>query len=85
MALRSVEDEWTRFSAMIFKGIKPDEVQVSEMKKAFFAGAWMMIRATEEIGEPHVSESQAMKYLDERKAELQEFSRRLMKEYADKN
>ena len=36
--LKSIEQEWLGFLAMVFSGVDPSDVQVEEMKRAFFAG-----------------------------------------------
>lgn len=86
MALNSIAVEFERFWAMITKGMKQvAENQKDEMRKAFFAGAWMMQRATEEIGEPHISEAQGMQWLTDRANECKAFSRALLREYSERN
>lgn len=84
MALNSMEKEWSRFANMIFDGTEPD-VQVKEMKKAFFAGAWAMWTAMEEIGEPHITERQAEFYLIDTGEEIREFARSIVREYGEMN
>lgn len=85
MALKSIEDEWQGFAAMVFPRINPPAIQVAEMKKAFFAGAWALFAALEEIGEPHISEAAGEAYLEARRAEIVAFKNRLMAEYAESN
>ena len=80
MALKSIEDEWHGFSAMVFAKTQPSETQVVEMKKAFFAGAWAVFHAVEEIGEPHIPEAAGVAYLEERRAECLAFKDRLLRE-----
>lgn len=60
--LKSIEEEWAGFSAMVMTNIDPQSVQYKEMKKAFFAGAWSLHNAVVEIGEPHVSEEEGRGY-----------------------
>lgn len=85
MALKSIEDEWLGFSEMVFRKMTPSETQVVEMKKAFFAGAWTLFTAIEEIGEPHVSEDAGHAFLEARRAECLGFKDQMMKEYAESN
>lgn len=85
MMLKSIEDEWLGFSEMVFRKMKPSETQVVEIKKAFFAGAWSLFCAVEEIGEPHVSEDVGHAFLEARRAECLEFKERIMREYAETN
>ncbi len=84
-ALKSIEEQWQGFAAMVFKKMKPTANQEAEMRKAFFAGAWAMFSAVEEIGEPHVSENEGNAYLEARKAECLEFKRMIITEYAEQN
>lgn len=85
MALNSIQVEWERFAEMVFRGMTPSETQREEMRKAFFAGAWLLLAALEEIGSDHVSEEEGERYLLSRKAECEEFATRLVREYAEKN
>lgn len=85
MSLKSVEEEWAGFSAMIFRGMKPNETQVIETRKAFFAGALAMLTATRQIGEPEVSVDEGVAYMEARWQECQEFYRTLIREYSQKN
>jgi hypothetical protein len=85
MALKSIEQEWEGFAAMVFRKCSPPPVQAVEMRKAFFAGAWSMFCAIQEIGEPHISEDAGVEFLEARRAECLEFKKRLMAEYAETN
>lgn len=85
MSLKSIEQEWDGFAAMVFAKMKPTPVQVAEMKKAFFAGAWALFSGVEEIGEPHVTEEQAERWLTERRQECLAFKRKIITEYAENN
>lgn len=83
--LKSIEDEWVGFSGMIFAKTNPSPVQVSEMKRAFFAGAWSMLCAVKRIGEPDISEEEGIQYLEDRQSEGQQFYRELITHYAEGN
>lgn len=48
--------------------------QITEMRKVFFAGAVMMHAAIGIIGEPHISEETALKWLDDITDEISKFS-----------
>lgn len=85
MALKSIQEEWEGFAAMIFQKMQPHPSQIVEMQKAFFAGAWAMFNAMVEIGDTDILETDSVKYLEERRAECLEFKRRLMAEYAERN
>jgi hypothetical protein len=87
MVFKSIEEEWCGYAAMVFKGMKPkpSQVQVEETKQAFFAGAWAILNAVVEIGEPHIPEEFGMAYLDGRRKEIEAFKNRLMAKYAERN
>lgn len=85
MILKSIEEEWQGFSVMVFHNTKPTDTQVNEMKKAFFAGAWSMFCAVEEIGEPHISEADGIAWLEARRAECLEFKKKIITEYSETN
>lgn len=84
MALRSIEQEWNDYAAKVIAKDAP-EVQLRETKMAFFAGAWALFTALEEISEPHISEAEGEAYLTARRAEIRAFVDRLMARYAAKN
>jgi hypothetical protein len=83
--LKSIEEEWQGLAAMLFRKKKPSKTQYDEMHKAFFAGAWALFCALEEIGKPHVSEAVGEAYLEARRAECLAFKDRLLREYAEQN
>ena len=83
--LKSIEEEWQGFSAMIFAKLNPCPVQVEETKRAFFAGAWAILCALNEVGEPHISEDQGVQYFEDRQAEGKAFYQSLIKRYAERN
>lgn len=87
MALNSVQKEWERFSDMVFQGLGmgPSHTQYEEMKKAFFAGAWSMFTAMEEMGQPHVLAEEAEQFLLERRGEMLTFKNTILAQYANKN
>lgn len=83
--MKSIEDEWASFSSMVFANMTPSPVQVSEMKRAFFAGAWAILCAVKRIGEPDISEDAGVQFLEDRQTEGQKFYRELIKTYAEGN
>lgn len=83
--MKSIEQEWLSFSAMIFDKVNPAPNQVDEMRKAFFAGAWAMLCAVKRIGEPDISETAGMQYLEARQQEGERFYRDLITAYAEGN
>lgn len=84
MALKSIEQEWEGFAAMVLEGRSPSETQRNEMKKAFFAGFAAMAFAIEEIGEPHVPEDKAFEYIEAIRAEAKSFVDQITKEYLER-
>lgn len=86
MALNSIEKEWQNFSKMVFSGCpNVSEQQRSEMKKAFFAGAFSLVQAVCELGEPHIPEAEGIRFMEARANEGRAFYKKLIKEYAEKN
>jgi hypothetical protein len=86
MHVKSIDHEWLSFVSLVFgRGPKPSDVQLSEMKKAFFAGAWSMFCAFERVGEPDISEEESERFLLDRKQECIAFKNEMMREYAEGN
>lgn len=83
--MKSIEQEWKGFSAMVFAKLDPSPVQVEEMKRAFFAGAFAMLCAVKRIGEPDITEDAGIEYLDARQQEAAAFYRDLITRYAEGN
>jgi len=83
--LKSIEEEWLGFAAMVIPQLSQHSVQYKEMKKAFFAGAWSVQAAVVEIGEPHISEEEGCEHLDRLAAECREFKSQIMREYGERN
>lgn len=83
--LKTIEEEWTAFSAMIFAKMNPGPVQVEETRKAFFAGAWAMLTAMRIVGTDEITEDQGVQFFDDRQKEGAEFYRKLMRDYAEGN
>ncbi len=53
--------------------------------KTFFAGYYACLCANLRVGEPDISEEQAIKFFEERKKEAEQFYRDLMSEYVKGN
>lgn len=84
-SLTSIEEQWQGFAAVVFRNTKPAPNQEAEMKKAFFAGAWALFCALEEIGMPHVSEAEGTAYLEARRQECKAFQRQMTVDFAERN
>ena len=85
MALKSIEEEWAGYSKMVFRKCNPSAVQIMETKQAFFAAAFALTTAMSEIGEPHISEAEGVRYLENVQRECVEFYQSVMKRYAETN
>lgn len=65
MALKSIEQEWQDFAAKVIPTIAPEAIQYREMRTAFFAGAFVVSVALEQIGaDPNITEEQGVNYLE---------------------
>ena len=85
MALNSIQKEWEGFAAAVLSEVPVKSTQYKEMKKAFFGGAWAVVTAVEEIGEPHISDEEGMQYFTDRIEECREFTKKLMADHARGN
>ena len=85
MLLNDIESEWRGLAEMVFRGTNPSATQRSEMRKAFFAGYWALFCALEEIGQPHVSQTEGEMFLELRRRECEQFKKQLIDEYSEKN
>jgi hypothetical protein len=83
--LKSIEQHWQKYAAMVFKKMKPGPVQYEETKQAFFSGCFALLMATEEIGMDHVSEEEGFKYFDAIRAEGLAFGKEVIRKYAERN
>lgn len=84
MSLKSVEQEWDHFSSHCFANNVSD-LQKTEMKKAFFAGAFVVVCMCEEIGQPHVSEQDGANHLDNVMKECRKFYSDLLRKHGERN
>lgn len=83
--LRSIEEEWKEYTAKIFSGMKVSQVQYEETKKAFFAGAFIMLNQLQTIGTDKISEDEGVVHLENLKREIEHFFRSLVHNHARKN
>lgn len=83
--MKSIAEQWDGFSAMVFHKTPAGPTQRSEMRKAFYAGAWSLFCALEEIGQDHISEEQGEAFLEKWRAECLEFKLQILQEYAEQN
>ena len=77
--LRTIEQEWQSLAKEIFDlaDFAPSDAQQIEMQKAFYAGAFAMICGLERIGEPDISEADALAWIEARKEEVRQFVEKL--------
>ncbi len=75
-----VMDGWESFAAAVLPP-NASEVQVTEMRRAFFGGAWFMLTTFQAIGEDSVSEDEGVAVLELAKAEMEEFYRNVGMKY----
>lgn len=83
--LKTINEQWEGFSAVVFHKTPASAVQRAEMKKAFFAGAWSLFCALEEIGTDRVTEDESEVFLEKWRTECLEFKLQMMAEYAQGN
>ena len=72
-----MEKEWETFLAMIFKGQNLSEIQIKEMRKSFYAGAFVVICSMKQINDT-VSEDEAINYFESIYKECLVFYNQLM-------
>jgi hypothetical protein len=65
---------WASYASNVMPTGAP-EVQLTECRRAFMAGAWAMLQACKRVGEPDVSEEAGVIYLSSLEAELAAFYR----------
>ena len=83
--LKSIEEEWQGFAKMVFGKSDVSTVQYGEMRKAFYAGAYVVVTALNRIGEPDVTEDEGVEYFENRDEECQQFYKDMIKEYSERN
>lgn len=83
--LKSISDEWTDFSEIVFRGMSPCQVQRREMKKAFFAGAFVMMETIKEIGDGHISDQEGIDHLASIEVEILEFMKSMIRRDRERN
>ncbi len=63
--MKSIEQEWQDFAEKVIPTIAPESVQYREMRNSFFAGAFIVSSALEQIGaNPNITEEQGVNHLD---------------------
>lgn len=77
----TIAQSWAMFRALSLPASTPD-VQVNEMRKAFYFGATAIIAMTAEISSDRVSEQQGMELLSALHNEAREFSAQIVADAA---
>lgn len=62
--MKTVQQEWESFAKAIFRGQEISEIQFTETKKAFFAGATAMLSMVQSVGDDGVTDEDGVAYLD---------------------
>jgi hypothetical protein len=70
--LSSIQSGWVSYRTCVM----PDEAgptQITEMRQAFYAGAWFMLQAFNKVGAVDVSEDAGVAYLERLARDLEAF------------
>lgn len=68
----TVNSMWAEFARAVMPK-DASNIQRSEMKKSFYAGAWRMLQAVKEIGEESVNDDEGVDWLEACYIEIQQF------------
>lgn len=76
MTKMSVAEAWDTYRADV---VNPEASpnQITETRRAFFSGAWVVLCMVERVGEPDYTEADAVRVLEDVKAELLGFKDRV--------
>jgi hypothetical protein len=75
-----VMDGWESFKAAVMPPDAPP-VQIQEMRRAFFAGAWLLLTEMRAYMTDDVSEEQGVAFLEGLKSEMERFQHQVGKRY----
>ena len=81
----TIEIQWQRFAAAVFKGLNPSKTQFEETRKAFYAGVWALSCTMQALTNPAISEDDALAYMSSIQAECEEFFRDNLRKYLRSN
>lgn len=82
--LTTIQQEWEAFEKTVLPANAP-VVQRTEMRMAFFSGAWLIITRIDRLAEPDISEEDACQELDSLKRQIVGFKTEYMRHYAEGN
>ena len=69
---KTLAEEWAKFECFIYPDGMGGE-QRKQVRCAFYAGALVALNATERIGGPHISEAEAISWIDGLASEARDF------------
>lgn len=76
-AMETFAQMWESFRDKVIPPTAP-QIQVDEMRRAFYAGAWVTLTAVQRIGENDITEDAGIVYLEALKKEGEEFYQRVL-------
>lgn len=77
---KKLQQGWQSFSDMVMPKNAPP-VQVKEMRRAFYAGAGIMLNITKQLGDEEISEDAGVRALEGLEQEIKEFLALVGKKY----
>lgn len=72
--MKTVKAEWEEYARLVLPADAPP-VQITETRRAFYAGAWSMLMQSSELGDDSVSEEQGVIALEWWRREIEAFHR----------
>ena len=71
--LKTIKDEWETFSEVVYGGKNISQIQYDETKRAFYAGAYVVLTHAIQIGKLNITKRQEMDHFKSLKLELEEY------------
>ncbi|KYC42096.1 hypothetical protein WA1_19035 [Scytonema hofmannii PCC 7110] len=78
MKIRTIEQEWLDFRKKVIPH-NASAVQVNEMKKAYYMGAYAMLQLSKALGDEDISEEEGVQFLEQNENFLHHFFKNLSK------
>jgi hypothetical protein len=69
----TLESEWNEFNDRILKAAGASQVQITETRRAFYAGAYSVMTALAAIGDDSVSEDEGVQRMESLRRECELF------------
>lgn len=76
MKPQTIAEQWSGFEADVLPPDAPP-VQRQEMRRAFYAGAWSMLSALQQLGDAEISEAEGCDALEAYRRECEAFQARV--------